>query len=226
MAAPSSNPAAEPGSKPKSRQRRVSPRRRSSGKSRSVASADRAVDAGQTLSTDKFLYFFLGLRKGEIRRRVQVLTARYPEETPERLAERVITAQRPLSLLAGALLELPLVLPAIAGPLKLLGVAGAASVLVRMHMAMILEIALLFGFDIDHRARLKEIAVVVAATGLASAAGPVARANGVSTRQSMLSGTLAVTTVGELIGRSAIAYYRRRAAAAAASMETAAALET
>jgi len=42
-------------------------------------------DAGtpnlQSLATENFFYFFLRLRKGEIRRTVQALRARHPEET-------------------------------------------------------------------------------------------------------------------------------------------------
>ena len=169
-----------------------------------------AASVPQALSADKFLYFFLGLRKGEIRRRVDTLRKRYPDDTHEQLAGRVIAAQRPLSLLGGALLELPMLLPRLGAPLKLLGMAGAASALVRMHMAMILEIALIYGFDIDERARLKEMTVVLAATGLASAVPILGRARGLRMPESLVVGTLAVTTVSELVGRSAIVYYRRR----------------
>ena len=159
------------------------------------------------MSVDKLLYFFLGLRKGEIRRRVEALRKRHPDETPQQLSRRVVAAQRPLSLLGGALLELPMLLPAMGPGLKLIGVAGAASTLVRMHMAMILEIALVHGFDIDDRARLKEMAVVLAATGAASGAPALGRARGLRMPQSLVVGTFAVLTVSELIGRSAIAYY-------------------
>ena len=167
----------------------------------------------QGLSVDKLLYFFLGLRKGEIRRRVDGLRKRHPDETPRELARRVVAAQRPLSMLGGALLELPLLLPAIGTPLKLLGVAGATSALVRMHMAMMLEIALIHGFDIDDRARLKEMAVVVAATGLASGTPGLARARAASAPVALAAAAVALTTASELIGRSAIAYYGRRAEA-------------
>ncbi len=179
----------------------------------------RAATSGvsQGMSVDKLLYFFLGLRKGEIRRRVETLRRRHPDEAPEQLARRVVAAQRPLSLLGGALLELPLLFPAIGVPLKLLGVAGATSVLVRLHMAMMLEIALIHGFDIDDRARLKEMALVVAATGLASGTPALARGRLASGPLTLAAAVLALTTASELIGRGANAYYGRRARAASPS---------
>ncbi len=164
----------------------------------------------QSLSIDKFLYFFLGLRKGEIRRRVATLKQRHPDDTPEQLARRVVAAQRPLSLLGGMLLELPALLPGIGAPLKLVGIAGATSALVRMHMAMVLEIALIHGFDIDDQARLKDSIIVLTATGFASATPTLARAAGLKSGASMVAGTMATAAVSELIGDSAIAYYQRR----------------
>ena len=40
--------------------------------------------------------------------------------------------------------------------------------MVRLNMTLFLQIALLFGHDIDDRARLKELAAIIAATGLAT----------------------------------------------------------
>ena len=174
----------------------------------------------QGLSVDKLLYFFLGLRKGEIRRRVEKLRARYPNETPPELARRVTAAERPLAMLGAALLELPLLLPAAGLPLKLLGLAGGASSLVRMHMAMVLEIALIYGFDIDDRARLKEMSLVLAATACASGVPILSRARGLGMPGSLLATTVTVSAVSELVGRSAIAYYERRMEAAHAAEET------
>ena len=165
----------------------------------------------QGLSVDKFLYFFLGMRKGEIRRRVQALEKRYPNESPGERAARVVVAQRPLSLLGGTLLELPMLLPAVGLPLKLLGIAGATSALARMHLSMILEIALIHGFDIDEKARLKEMAVVIATTGLASAVPSLSRGSALGGPLRLLSGTVAAASAGEMIGRSAISFYGRRA---------------
>ena len=41
--------------------------------------------------------------------------------------------------------------------LKILGVAGGASVLTRMHLYLIMEIALLYGKDIEDQARVPEM---------------------------------------------------------------------
>lgn len=34
------------------------------------------------LSTEEFFYFFMGLRKGEIRKQVQMMKARFPDDDP------------------------------------------------------------------------------------------------------------------------------------------------
>ena len=166
-------------------------------------------DGQQGMSVEKLLYFFLGVRKNDVRQRVGRLKARYPDESAAELAARVVAAQRPLSLLGGALLKLPALLPASAAPLKLLGVAGATSALAHMHMSMVLEIALIHGFDIDEKARLKEMAVVFAGVGLMSASPGLGRARGLGMFLSLATGTMMVSSISELIGQSAIAYYQR-----------------
>ena len=165
----------------------------------------------QSQSIDQFFYFFLGLRKGEIRGRVKSLSARHPDEDPQQLARRLVNAQLPLALLGGALLDLPLLLPGAGTTLKLLGVASGASTLIRLHLSLILEIALLFGHDIDDRARLKDMWVVMCATGLAAGAPFAARTLGLRQWYSLLAGTLSLTAINRLIGESAIVYYRRLA---------------
>ena len=169
--------------------------------------------ANLSLSTDKFLYFFMGLRKGEIRRRVATLKAKYPEESPEQLAKRLILAQSSLSLLGGALLHVPLFLPKVAPGLKLLGIAGGASVLMRMHMSLVLEIALLFGHDIDKTDRLKEIAVVIAAAGLISATPFLTKALNIESYYALLTGGMTVSSGSQLVGDAALLYYRKKAMA-------------
>jgi hypothetical protein len=111
----------------------------------------------QSLATDQLFYFFLRLRKGEIRRTVQVLQSRYPEESPAQLAQRLIDSKATVSLIGGTLLHLPLLFPGIGQALKLLGVVGATSLLTSMHLYLILEIALVFGKDIDDQARVPEM---------------------------------------------------------------------
>jgi hypothetical protein len=158
-------------------------------------------------AADKFFYFFMGLRKGEIQRRVTRLMAEFPDETPEMLARRLIRAQIPLSLLGGAVLHLPLFVPGVGPVLKMLGMAGGATVIMQMHLYLILEIALLFGHDIDDRDRLKEMAAVVAASGLASGSTFISEALALKPYLAVLGGGLAVTAVSQLIGEAAIRYY-------------------
>jgi hypothetical protein len=166
-----------------------------------------------SVTADKFLYFFMGLRKGEIRRRVATLRARHPEEDAEALARRLIRTQTRLSLAGGALLHVPLFLPGAGPALKLLGVAGGASVLMRMHMAMVLEIALLFGHDIDESERLKDIAAVIAASGLVACTPYLTRALNMKSYYAVLTGAMTVSSVSQLVGETAVIYYRNRALA-------------
>ena len=164
-------------------------------------------------ATDKFFYFFFGLRKGEIRRRVAMLRARHPEEDPEQLARRLVAAQAPLSLLGGALLHVPMFLPNVGPILKLLGVAGAATAMMRMHISLLLEIALLFGRDIDERARLAEMATVIAATGLVAGTPWLSRALSLGPVSALVTGSMTVSSVSQLIGDTAIRYYASTAEA-------------
>jgi hypothetical protein len=112
-------------------------------------------------------------------------------------------------MLGGSLLTLPLLMPGVGQVLKLMGVVGATSMLTRMHLYMILEIAMLFGRDIDDSARVPEMAAVVAATGLAAAGPLLARSFGLEPQLSLPVGTLSAAAVTQLVGRSAIAFYRR-----------------
>jgi len=73
-----------------------------------------------------------------------------------------------------------------------------------------LEIALAFGKDIDDRARVPEMAAVVAATGLGSATPFLFRSFGLTPIYSIPFGALSTAAVTQLIGRSAIAFYQRQ----------------
>ena len=59
-------------------------------------------------------------------------------------------------------------LPWVGRALRLAGVVGTCSMMTRMHLHLILEIALVHGHDIDDEARVPEMAAVVGATGLAA----------------------------------------------------------
>ena len=163
------------------------------------------------LSTEKFFYFFMGLRKGEIRKQVQMMRVRFPDESPEQLARRFVNAQMPLSLLGGAMLHAPMLIPAIGAPLKLLGIATGASTMIRLNMTLLLQIAMLHGHDIDDRARLKEMATIIAASGLASGTSLLPHLFETEPRYGALIGGASVMTVSQLIGEAAIGYYRRGA---------------
>ena len=65
----------------------------------------------QSMVTDEFLYFFLRLRKGEVRRVVQRVKSLYPDDTPEQLAQHLINTQSVLSFVGGAILHLPQLIP-------------------------------------------------------------------------------------------------------------------
>ncbi len=161
----------------------------------------------QSHATDKFFYFFMGLRKGEIRRRVARMQAEFPDLNPEQLARVLIAEQTPLSLLGGSLLHVPMAVPGIGPALKLLGVAGGATVIMRMHLFLILEIAQLFGHDIDEQARLKEMVTVVAASGLVSASTMLSEAFSLKPYLALITGGLAVAAVSHAIGEAAIRHY-------------------
>jgi hypothetical protein len=165
------------------------------------------ASAIQTRLTDDFFYFFLRLRKGRIRKVVADVNARFPEESVEQRARRLIADQTQLSMLGGLILDLPTIIPIIGPALKVLGFVGGTSALVRMHLYLILEIALLYGRDIDDQARVPEMAAVVAGTGLAVSAPFVTDALGFHPLWSMATGGMAAVAMSRLIGESAIRYY-------------------
>lgn len=172
-----------------------------------------AADRRQSLVVEEFFYFFLRLRKNEIRRVAQLTAARYPADEPARNARRLINSKNSLTLLGGALLSAPLLLPGLGQALKLSGVVGAGSLLTRVHLYLILEIAHLFGEDIDDIARVPEMLAVVAATGLGAAAPSLLAAYGMKPVLMIPAGALSMTAVTRLVGASAIRFYAARAAA-------------
>ncbi|MGD8875123.1 MAG: hypothetical protein PVH38_08250 [Gammaproteobacteria bacterium] len=167
------------------------------------------------LSTEKFFYFFMGLRKGEIRKQVQMMKARFPDDDPAQLARRFVAAQTPLSLLGGALMHLPMLVPALGPPLKLAGIAMGSSVMIRLNMTLLLQIAMLYGHDIDDRARLKEMAAIIAASGLASGTSLFPYVFNLQPRTKAILGGASVMTVSQLLGTAAIRYYGHDASAGA-----------
>lgn len=120
----------------------------------------------QGLLADQFLYFFLRLRKNEIRRVVDKAKNLYPGENRKQLARRLINTQSALSFVGGSILHIPQLIPVAGSVWKFAGFAGGASVLTRLHLYLILEIALLYGHDIDDQARVAEMIAVVSASGI------------------------------------------------------------
>ena len=170
-------------------------------------STELAPSKRQSRMTDDFFYFFLRLRKDRIRKVVADINARFPEESVEQRARRLIADQTQLSLLGGLILDLPTMIPGIGQALKILGFVGGTSALVRMHLYLILQIALLYGKDINDQARVPEMLAVVTGTGLAVGAPFVADALGLHPLLSMVTGSLAAVSMSRLIGESAIRYY-------------------
>lgn len=161
------------------------------------------------LATEKYFYFFMGLRKGEIRKQVSMMRSRYPDDSPQQLARRFVSSQAPLSLLSGALFHAPMFVPTVGPVVKLLGIAVGSSLMVRLNMTLVLQIALLFGHDIDDRARLKELAAIIAATGLATYTSQLPQLEYMQPLQKGVIGGGAVMTTSQLIGEVAIQYYRK-----------------
>jgi hypothetical protein len=161
----------------------------------------------QSILTDNFFYFFLSLRKNRVQKVVEAINDRFPEETLEQRARRLIAAQTPLSFLGGALTELPMLIPGLGQALGLLGLVGGTSVLIRMHLYLILEIAFLYGKDIDEETRVPEMVAVVLATGIAAGAPLLVKTMGLNPLLAMPAGGLTCAGAAQLIGESAIRFY-------------------
>ena len=168
--------------------------------------ADRDPASLQSILADQFFYFFLRLRKDRIRKVVDALNVHYPGESLEQKARRLISAQTSLSFLGGALMHLPGLVPGLGYAFELLGVAGGTSVLCRMHLYLILEIALLYGKDIDDEARVSEMVSVVAATGVAAGVSLLSGALDIALLPLPVGGITAAAAAG-LIGEQAIRFY-------------------
>lgn len=161
----------------------------------------------QSMIADQFFYFFLRLRKNRIRSVVQAVNSSYPEETAEQKARRLIAVQTPLSFLGGTLIHLPMLIPGLGQAFKFLGFVGGTSAVTRMHLYLILEIALLYGRDIEDEARVPEMLAVVAATGVAAGVPLLADVLGLSPLLSMPVGGVTAYTAALLIGEEAIRLY-------------------
>jgi len=162
------------------------------------------------LATEKFFYYCMGLRKGDMRKQVEMMKLRYPEDTPERLARRFIAAQMPLSMFSSALIHLPTVIP-VAGPaIRFLGVASGATLIMVLNMTLVMQIALIFDYDIDDRARIKELLAVIATTAAATGSTMlVPQLASLRPRLRAVAGSAAMITTAQLIGQTALRHFSR-----------------
>ncbi len=169
------------------------------------------------LATEKFFYYCMGLRKGVISEQVAIMQSQYPNDTPERLARRFIAAQIPLSMVSSALVHIPTVIP-VAGPaFRFLGLASGTTLMMVLNMTLAMQIALIFGYDLDDRARIKELLAVIAATGLASGSTSlVPQLSSLRPRLRAVAGGATIMTTSQLIGEIALKHYSRKRIAASA----------
>lgn len=164
----------------------------------------------QGLATDQFFYFFLRLRKNEVKRVVLRAQSLYPDDSQERLARRLINTQSTLSFMAGALLHLPMLLPAANSAMKFVGFAGGTSIMTRMHLYLILEIAHIYGHDVDDRARVPEMMAIIASSGLAAGAPLLVQRMAWPAMAAIPTTGLTVAAITQVIGNAAISYYKRK----------------
>jgi hypothetical protein len=166
----------------------------------------------QSLIAEEFFYFFLRMRKGEVKRLVGALRSRFPQENPEQLSVRLIRSKALLALVGGGLMSLPSVIPGIGQSLQLTGIVGAGSVLTRMNLYLINEIALLFGEDIDDAHRVGDMAAVVAATAIGAAApGLITHSLKLNLWYQLPIGSTSSALTTLLIGRAAISHFQQKA---------------
>jgi len=169
-------------------------------------------DQPQSQFTDEFLYFFLRVRKNRVRKVVERLLDEYPDETPEQLAHRLIASKTQLSFIGGTLTHLPMLIPGVGQAFKLLGFVGGTSMMTRMHLYLILEIALLYGKDIEDKARVSEMAAVVAMVGLGAAAPFLVRVLDLNPLYAIPAAALSASAVTQIVGESAIRMYEKEEA--------------
>ena len=162
------------------------------------------------IASEKFFYYCMGLRKGDLSKQVALMRSRYPDDSTERLARRFIAAQIPLSLVGSALIHVPAAIPGIGPAFRFLGLASGTTATMILNMTLLLQIALLYGYDIDDRARFKELLAVIAATGVSSASTFVLpQFANLSPGIKGVAGGAVILTTGQLIGEIAIKYFSR-----------------
>lgn len=177
--------------------------------------------AQQSLTIDDFFYFFFRVRKPRIRYVVDRVRTLHPDEGPEEHARRLIQSQGRISYVAGTLFHAPVLIPGLGTFIKACGVVGGASALTRVNLYLILEIAHLFGKDIDETNRVPEMAAVIAATGVAVCAPPlILRALHLPPVIAIPAAGLSAQVLTRIIGETAMRFYRGDFATAAEPQPT------
>jgi uncharacterized protein (DUF697 family) len=100
-----------------------------------------------------------------------------------------------------------MVVPGLGQAFQFLGLVGGISAITRMHLYLILEIALLYGMDIDDEARVPEMLSVVAATGLATGAPLLVNVLDLNPLFSLPAGGITAWAAARMIGEEAIRLY-------------------
>ena len=165
----------------------------------------------QGIYAEEFLFFFMGLRKCHCRHMVGRFKRKYPKDSPVRLAKRLVNAQVALSFTAGVLARWQDGISGSSSTLRIIGIAGRTVVLSRMHVSLILKIALIFGKDIDSKARIPEIIAVIVATVpaiLLAGSGKSISSNTDIVEYGVSGAAGGVTAY--IIGRAAIKYYKAK----------------
>lgn len=170
---------------------------------------DQEIALQHSLFADQFFYFFLRLRKERVRNVVDAVNACFPQESVEQKARRLISSQEPLSFLGGTLMHIPMLFPGLGRAIQVLGFMGSASVITQMHLYLVLEIALLYGKDIDDKARVSELIAVIAATGLAAGLPLVTRLLNITPILSIPASGVTALAATRMIGEEAIRLYSK-----------------
>jgi uncharacterized protein (DUF697 family) len=100
-----------------------------------------------------------------------------------------------------------MLVPGLGQAFQFLGFVGGTSAITRMHLYLILEIALLYGMDIEDEARVPEILAVVAATGLAAGLPLLAGVLDINPLFSLPAGGITAWAAARMIGEQAIRLY-------------------
>jgi hypothetical protein len=172
-----------------------------------MSEGQKAVGHTQSQFTDEFFYFFMRLRKDRVRKVVKRMQDQFPGESKEQLARRLIASKSGLAFVSGTITHLPMLIPGVGQALQLLGFVGGTSVMTRMHLYLIMEIALLYGKDIDDRARIAEMTAVAATVAAGTVAPFAVRLFDVNPLYALPVAAFSAAAVTHLVGESAMKLY-------------------